>query len=728
MDLDYSELLAAITAIAPTGVFELRLLGVRKGQVDSGYFNSPAEAASALVNHQGYFKGTYITPNPCRPDIMARAFNRIAPWAQHSTHDNEIESRRWLLIDVDAIRDKGISSSDSEHQAALDRARTIKSTLSLLYGFPAPMWVDSGNGSHLMYRMSAPNDDATRDEVHTFLRALKALFDDERCDIDITVYNAARIWRVPGTWARKGDSTPERPHRRSKVLETADPFSALSIDKVLKFNAMHQHLIKAHKPDGKKTLGEYPDDEKLYKRLNEYAMHNLASWVPHFFPDAREYKQGYRVSSDSIGESHEEDLTIHPWPLGIKYFGIADQGDETEGRRTPISTIAQYSLKADKATAAQALSVHLNFPLSEFTPLTAGFSGGTEQAGSGMAALLGTRAKFNFKGVRSVADLQRKEFKPIKWVVEGVIPTGNMLLAARPKMRKTWLGLQLSLAIASGSEFLGWDTNKGDVLYLALEDNERRMQNRIKTLQRWQMTVPDLSGFRYWTGGMGYDGAGHLKVMNPEEAAATEAVFPKGEAGIEALYQYLEEYPATTTIIIDTLAHFRGERTSRDIYASDYEAMMPLTKLAAAKNVLIIPVTHEKKGNADRGVGGDFLEDVTGSAGMTGGSDGVISIKGRRGIQEETESRKILITGRDVPYDYEVDVAFDAERGGWLKSAKEDVKVTIRTLLAKHPFLNQQDLGALCPNVGRSRIYKALTDMKIEGEVEQGRYGYSLKR
>lgn len=730
MDVEYSELLAAITAIAPVGVFELRLLGIRKGQVDSGYFNSPAEAASALVNHQGYFKGIYITPNPVKPDIMARSYNRISPWAQHSTNDNEITSRRWLLVDIDAKRDKGISSSEAEHQAALDRASTIKNTLTLLYGFPAPMWVDSGNGSHLMYRIDEPNTEQTRDELHTFLRTLKALFDDERTDVDVTVFNAARIWRVPGTWARKGDSTPDRPHRRSKVLELADPFSKLSIDKVLRFNAQHQHMVKQLTPDGKKSASEYPDDEKLYKRLNEYAMHNMASWVPHFFPDAREYKEGYRVSSESIGESHEEDLTIHPWPLGIKYFGIADQGDEREGRRTPVSVIAQYSLKVDKTTAATALSVHLNFPISEFTPLTAGFTS-TEPAtspGDGMAALLGERPKFNFKGVRSVADLQRKEFKAVKWIVEGVIPTGNMLLAARPKMRKTWLALQLSMAIASGRQFLGWDCNKGDVLYLALEDNERRMQNRIKLLQKWDMSPPDLSGFRYWTGGMGYDGAGHLKVTNPEEAAATEAVFPRGEAGVEALHQFLDEFPQTSTIIIDTLAHFRGERQSRDIYASDYEAMMPLTKLATARNVLVIPVTHEKKGNADKGAGADFLEDVTGSAGMTGGTDGVISIKGRRGVQEENESRKIFISGRDVPFDYEVDVAFDAERGGWLKSAKEDVKVTIRALLTKNPFLNQQDFGALIPNVGRSRLYAALTTMKMEGEIEQGRYGYSLKR
>ncbi len=156
--------------------------------------------------------------------------------------------------------------------------------------------------------------------------------------------------------------------------------------------------------------------------------------------------------------------------------------------------------------------------------------------------------------------------------------------------------------------------------------------------------------------------------------------------------------------------------------------MMPITKLAAKRKICIIPVTHEKKGNADVGQGGDFMEHVTGSAGMTGGADGVISIKGRRGIQEENESRKILISGRDVPFDYELDAAFDADRGGWMKAAKEDIKVGIRGLLQLHPFLNQKDIQSLLPGSGQARIYRALMDMKLMGEIEQGRHGYSLKR
>lgn len=739
MDLDYHQVFNSLRAIVPQGaVFELRMLTDRKGRIDSGYFDDPAQAATALVSSGEYYKGIYLTPNPVAPDLLARSYNRVKTWVPEgsTTADPDIVRRRWLMVDIDARRPKGISSNEAEHAATLNVARTIASTLTLLYGFPDPMVTDSGNGAWLMYRMDEENSNEVRDELHTFLKLLKVQYDSDTIDMDTTVYNASRISRVPGTWARKGDSTPDRPHRKGSILQQADAFKLLSFVQVLRYNAANAHLapVSGTKREGV-SRNEYPADEQVYKRLNEYAMRNVKTWVPSFFPAAREYKEGYRVASADIGQTYEEDLTIHPWPMGIKYFGVADQGEATEGRRTPISVIAEYSLQTtDKSLAARKLADILNFPLTEFPPIVApqvqqplisAFGG---PVGGGISAMLGTKPRYDFKGIRTVAELKAQTFREIRWIVENVIPAGNMLLSSRPKMRKTWLALQLGLAIARGRKFLDWQCNKGDVLFLGLEDNERRMQNRIKTLQRFELDSGDLSGFRYWTGGMDYDGAGRLKLFNPEEAAAFEQAFPRGDAGVDALEQYLEEFPNTSTIFIDTLAHFRGERKSRDIYQSDYEAMMPLTKLAARKNVLIIPVTHEKKGNADRGIGGDFLEDTTGSAGITGGSDGVISIKGRRGVQEENESRKLLVSGRDVPYDYEADISFDAERGGWLKAAREDVKVSIRALLARNPMLNQKDLVNLIPSAGQARLYRALTEMKMEGEIEQGRWGYSLKR
>lgn len=707
------------------------MIGTRKGQIDSGYFNDPALAANALASSQNYYTGVYFTPNPAVPDVLARAYNRIVPWAQVTTHDTEIARRRWLMVDIDPKRPNGVSATDAEHERAIAKARTIAAMMAITYGWCDPLITNSGNGAWLMYPMDEENTNEVRDVIHSFLQTLKAVYDDAHVTIDVTVYNAARISRLPGTWARKGDSTPDRPHRQASILTPLNHLSRLSILQVMRFNNDNAQLLASQKgqhgaSSASKNRTEYPQEEAKYKRLNDAAMARVREWVPHFFPTAREYKEGYRIASEDIGQSYEEELTIHPWPLGIKYFGNADNGDRNEGRRTPISVIAEYAGRDSKDAAARELADHLKYPLTEFENLPLPPAA---PMGAGMEALLGTaQRKYSFKAIRSIADLQKASFKEVKWVVEGVVPTGNMLLAARPKMRKTWLALQLGIAVASGRKFLDWQCNQSDVLFLGLEDNERRMQNRIRTLQKFDMTPPDLSGFRYWTGGMDYDGAGRLKLANPEEAAATLAAFPRGDAGVDALEQYLEEYPLTKMVIIDTFAHFRGPRMSRDVYQADYDAMTPITKLAGRKGVLILSVMHEKKGLAADGAGADFLEDVTGSAGITGGSDGVISIKGRRGVQEENESRELYISGRDVPYDYKVDISFDAETGGWRKAAREDTRIAIRAKLTLHPYLNQNDLKALLPNTSVARLTRCLLEMKMEGEVQQNKFGYSLTR
>jgi len=724
---DYNELLASISSIVSDGaVFEIRCLTQSK-QVDAGYFDKPEYAANALLDLGGYYTGIYITPNPLNDALLARSFNRMTKWAQNTTHDDDVIRRAWLLIDFDAIRPKGISSSDTEHQAALDKAGQVAGLLSLVYGWPQPMLNSSGNGAHLMYPIDEPNTEAVRDEIAKFLKILRAKYSDAQVDVDAVNYNAARIWRLPATFARKGDVTPDRPHRKATILRHVLHNEKVTILDVARFNEKNHHLLGAYQSPAavaNKNRQEYPDDEKVFKLLNEHAMRRIKEWAPHYFPTARPYKEGFRVASEDLGLDFEEDLTIHPWPLGIKYFGFADQGDSTEGRRTPIGLIAEFVTDGDKAQAARSLSDFLKAPMSEFDAIPAPVA--LNASHGGMAGLMGTALKrtYGFQSIRSVADLQKQTFKEMTWVVPNMIPTGNIMLAARPKMRKTWLALQLGIAIAAGRPFMGYETNKGDVLALLLEDNERRLQNRIKTLQQWDMFPPDLSGFRYWTGGIGENG----KLTNPEEEETLLENFPRGPAGVDALEQYLEKFPNTSTIIIDTFAHFRDNSgNNRDVYQRDYDSMVPITRLAARKNVLIIPVHHEKKGLANS-TSGDFMEDVNGSSGITGGVDGVMSIKGRRGVQDENESRKLYISGRDIPHDYELDISFDAATGGWKTAARMDVRTAVIDLLMKHPFINQKELSSLLPNVSLPRLTKVLMDMKFTQEIVQDKFGYSLKR
>jgi hypothetical protein len=299
----YQELEASIAALVQVGsVFEIRLLGSNRKRIDAGYFNSPAAAATALSTLEGHYQGIYITPNPVLPELLARSANRITPWAQVTSMDPDVVRRHWLLVDIDPVRPSGISATQAEHDAAHERAKQVMGYLGLLYGFCEPMYNDSGNGAHLLYPINEPNTEEVRDAVAKFLKCLSAKFSCGQVKVDTTVFNASRIWRVPGTWSRKGDSVPDRPHRKAQILQGIHHLDRVELSKVGAFIAAHEQFLRPDdKPTGtlaqSKNAGDYPADERKYKLLNDHAMRRIPEWVPHFFPDARQYKEGYRIAS-----------------------------------------------------------------------------------------------------------------------------------------------------------------------------------------------------------------------------------------------------------------------------------------------------------------------------------------------------------------------------------------------------------------------------------------------
>jgi hypothetical protein len=108
--------------LEPSQVVELHIPNTRKATV-SGYFNDPDKLARVAATWDGQAAGVYVTLNPVSTDLLARAANRTVDYAKHTTADRDITSRQWLPIDFDAVRPSGISSTDEEHEAALDRVR-----------------------------------------------------------------------------------------------------------------------------------------------------------------------------------------------------------------------------------------------------------------------------------------------------------------------------------------------------------------------------------------------------------------------------------------------------------------------------------------------------------------------------------------------------------------------------------------------------------------------------
>ena len=203
--------------LVPEGsVIEVRILGTSTGTL-SGYFNDPRKLVEAISPHDGKHN-IFFTINPVNPALLNRSTNRLTPYAKQTTADSDIIGRDWLLIDIDPQRPSGVSASQAEKESARALAEEVKTYLCQACGWSQPVVADSGNGLHLLFPIDLPNDNPTRDLFRQILQALDFLFSNEQAKIDLTTFNAARIMKLYGTMAVKGDHTPDRPHRRSSIL------------------------------------------------------------------------------------------------------------------------------------------------------------------------------------------------------------------------------------------------------------------------------------------------------------------------------------------------------------------------------------------------------------------------------------------------------------------------------------------------------------------------------
>lgn len=215
----------------PGQVIELRIPNAqgRNNRTDAGYFDdAKALAKKAAALGQGQSPGVYITLNPVNPALLARSANRVGEYAKNLTQDPDILYRRWLPIDADPVRPSGISATEEEHTAALERATKIRVWLTSR-GWPSPLMADSGNGAHLIYRLpNLPNTPENTTLIQRCIEALAMVWDDETVTIDKAVFNASRIWKLYGTLAAKGDHTEDRPHRWAHILETPDTIAPVT--------------------------------------------------------------------------------------------------------------------------------------------------------------------------------------------------------------------------------------------------------------------------------------------------------------------------------------------------------------------------------------------------------------------------------------------------------------------------------------------------------------------
>jgi len=253
------------------GVFEVCIIGPKaprsslwegnaggKKPIVAGWFGDPASAAKLAV--QAAAEGVYTTLNLCKKALLARADHRLKAGVNR-TKDQEIEQIQNLLIDLDPIRPEGISSTDQEHEAALEMAQVIYADLTK-EGWPEPLVGDSGNGGHLSYPLELPNTQESIDLVKAVLKALSLRYQDHlarlNLEMDQAVFNPARLTKLYGTMVRKGDNTQDRPHRLSQIVSLPTARRLVPLELLQKMAASVQsHNLKAKTKETGAVEGQF---------------------------------------------------------------------------------------------------------------------------------------------------------------------------------------------------------------------------------------------------------------------------------------------------------------------------------------------------------------------------------------------------------------------------------------------------------------------------------------
>ncbi|MBF0160463.1 MAG: DUF3987 domain-containing protein [Magnetococcales bacterium] len=213
------------TLIQPGQTTEVRALkanfsdSTRTGTI-GGYFNDKDSLLRELPRIAN-FEGAYFVLNPVDPAKIDPVNNRLE-FVSRATRDDQILRYQWLIIDIDPVRPSGTSATGEELELAQQKGAAINQFLEEK-GWPDQIWALSGNGYHMLFRIDQPTDKKAL--ISGCLQSLSLMFSDDKVKVDVSVGNPARICKLYGSEARKGDNSNDRPYRMSKIRGPETPIA-----------------------------------------------------------------------------------------------------------------------------------------------------------------------------------------------------------------------------------------------------------------------------------------------------------------------------------------------------------------------------------------------------------------------------------------------------------------------------------------------------------------------
>jgi AAA domain len=293
--------------------------------------------------------------------------------------------------------------------------------------------------------------------------------------------------------------------------------------------------------------------------------------------------------------------------------------------------------------------------------------------------------------VRWTADeLLAATFQPIQWVVPHVLSEGLTVLAGRPKLGKSWLALQIAQAVACAGRVFEHTVERGAVLYIALEDSERRLQKRMH-LQHWLHA----STATFYTAWKPLD-TGGLPSLDAEMAGGGYRL-----------------------VVIDTLSRaLSGQRNQNEV-GEMTGVFSTLQRLALERRAAILLVDHHSK---PRGMNPDPVDDILGSTGKGAAADIVMGLYRERG----KKGAILRVVGRDLDEDKNLALEWDPQWCCWqllgdeAEVAKGSLQATILDAFAR--LGGAATTTAVAEYIGKDKgnLSREIAELVQKGKLERG--------
>ena len=475
--------------VPPGQLGEVRIIPTSGGT--SGFyfrFDQIEQAAQLAATFDRTAKGLYLVMNEIDPATLGER-KCLSIQSRDLTKDIDITRRRWVLIDFDpASPDRGAndSSTDDEKSSAMDVRETVYEYLRG-HDFPEAVFADSGNGSHLLFRVDMPNDgknDKSHQLVESLLNALAKRFSTDQVSVDISVHNAARITKLYGTTARKGLDRPDRPHRISTLQSVPD-----SADGIVTRDIIESVLLEL-------GGGSLLDDRS---RINGHTDGGLIAGfvaipakliLPETFPVGGRHDTLLKVAGAvrSFGANEIEIAEILR-TINRTRCGGGKPDDELQkiardyalkDCNLPMKALIECQSDEQVAAAQRQQSVKLTLQQG-LKRLSEGRELGevTNYVSTALGTITAdTAPRFLIRWAGDLMD-EFPEMSPA--ILEGLLRCGEtMNIIAAPKTGKSWLSMGLGLSVVSGRKWLGrfW-TRRGKVLIVDNELNPRTSADRL---------------------------------------------------------------------------------------------------------------------------------------------------------------------------------------------------------------------------------------------------------